>query len=317
MNNNFMAPSVAVVLIAVISLFISCNGIYYLSLEKIFTYGDHILKQHQRKFEPATIYVSEMPTSIGIDPKTNSSGIKSDPVDSLRLVGAIIAVIGAVATAFTLLIESIRDWIIKRREEYVDISKYKIDSISKSRPNLIKQASYYNAIHAQLTDNDTNPELCFFYMCNILMLNKIFFETYGQIQFDNRLAEDTIGAIGDKILSSLDESLGLESSARMETLARLELSYDEFKRVIIPTNDNLYKKFSTWLYVTKSSDDMIKSCKTYAELIMLELNIIYQIWYKKQKPSYIFLSKDVRNYLAESYDLYYSRIYSMAGKWFG
>jgi hypothetical protein len=63
---------------------------------------------------------------------------------------------GGVAVA---LIEWLRDWMIQRREQYLDISKIKIETISKSLPYYSQMASYSFELSFELANVDRQNEI--------------------------------------------------------------------------------------------------------------------------------------------------------------
>lgn len=101
-----------------------------------------------------------------------------------------------------VLIESFRDWLFKRRNEFVEQPKQKIEIISKV-------TAYYNQIAFNRVQfsrelgkdvKECDTALCMYYLCNILELKQKIRFLFGDIQLDNLEAEEITDKIFGKIV---------------------------------------------------------------------------------------------------------------------
>lgn len=103
----------------------------------------------------------------------------------VELVPSIIISGGIVAGLF----EWIRNWSAQRREEYLDISEIKIETLSKSAVIYEDMAKWNEHFSIQLVQDKIDYELAFYYLCNLLLVIDKWHDEIGQWQFDNIHAE--------------------------------------------------------------------------------------------------------------------------------
>jgi hypothetical protein len=83
-----------------------------------------------------------------------------------------------------------------------------------------------------------------------------------------------------------------------------------FLSLSIEENKQLYNKFLKWITTGLSKQDceIIERCMWYSQLIQLELNHIYKLWYGEEPP--LVLRDGLKEYLENNHKKYYDRIKS-------
>ncbi|MGB8035406.1 MAG: hypothetical protein WCF03_16460 [Nitrososphaeraceae archaeon] len=210
------------------------------------------------------------------------------------------------------IIESIRQFFFKRREEYKEQSKQKIDVISKATP-------YYNQLSMNswnfgwiLNEGLKKPDYkrLMYHMCNILYIRHEIVNKFGDLQFDNLDAEKIINCIWQQINSLVEGYFGYLDSSKLRCLVENDIPYHKFHESL-NQNGELYNKFVNWISTEISSEDLHKleeRCLWYSQLIQLELNHIYKSWYGQEPP--LELRYELKKYLDEKNPTYYKRIKS-------
>jgi hypothetical protein len=214
---------------------------------------------------------------------------------------------GVITTVLTLF----ANWLIKRRQQRVDMSKIKIQTITKVVP-LYNQIALYNSSNLSYElgkDNqDRDAVLMLYYICNIMNIRKQIIKKIGDIQLDNIDAERIIGNLYNNIITRIKGHFGHVDSDRMLHLVDNDIAYHRFHQKVSSGNDNdLYQKFVHWIYGEEITSEIERNCRWFAELIMYELNYVYRIWYN-EPPDIFRLSQDLLNYLATNHPKYYHRI---------
>jgi len=84
-------------------------------------------------------------------------------------------------------IETFRDWLLRRREEYVELAKHKIETISKNIPYYIHLArnSWNLGWYGSTESKEQNPKRLLYYLANILYYKQKISEMIGDLQLDN------------------------------------------------------------------------------------------------------------------------------------
>jgi hypothetical protein len=208
---------------------------------------------------------------------------------------------GVVGSAITWVV----NWRLKKREEALEIIKI----ISKSAPfyNLLARNAWsvsWELVNSKKSDN----KLLIYYICNVLNARDKISRTFGDLQFDNLRAERVINKIGGNIFSALRTIFGPVMYSRLTHLVDDDLRYHKFHE-IISSDKELYDKFEKWLSTDISEEErntLERNCAWYAQLIMLELNHLYKIWYSEEPP--LIVREDLRNYLLKNENDYYNRI---------
>jgi len=237
----------------------------------------------------------------------------SDFPDTGNLVLNIIIVLvagGAVTTWLTFIFDNLS----KKRAEHIDISKQKIDAISKSKPKFYQLANYYIEI-ARLLDfkvEDRNWNRILYVGCKIILIRNCIFEEYGAIQLNNLLAETIIDSFGLEFVKKISDDF---DKSRMQNIAEAYPSYSMLVKYLDKITEDkddvkgLYDKLKNVLSA-EDSKQLRKFCSWYGQLLNFELNQIYSRWYE-DKPQIRSLDQDLQDYLEDNYYDYYKRLTSL------
>ena len=241
--------------------------------------------------------------------------------DSLVITLLSASGVGAIITAmFTIIFNK----LAKNRDEYITMSRYKIDVISRSKPYLNQEALLYGKLSYDLKKQGENIDylLCFYYICNILFIKRKILEEYGDIQFDKTISEEVIADIGDNLIRTLTNNTMNMSILDLENMANMvqfRQSYPAFKREYDHKNNEIINKIQTGLSNLKETEynDLKLSCLCFYRLMKFELLYIYKLWYKTE-PTSSNIENEVLDYiqkqsiehknLSESYKKYYKHI---------
>jgi hypothetical protein len=221
-----------------------------------------------------------------------------------------LAAILSASGVMIFLFESFRDWRFKRREEYIEQSKQKIDIISKAVP-------YYNQLAMNcwnfgwnLRENE-NPDYKYlmYFMCNMLHFRHEIISKFGDLQFDNLQAERIMNNLWQNIHSKIIVYFNYIDISKLRDLVNNDLPYHKFQANLNDENKELYDKFVSWLLMEISFtdlDELQNKCMWYSQLIMLELNHVYRLWYNEEPPH--ILDDGLKEYLKNNERKYYDRI---------
>jgi hypothetical protein len=205
---------------------------------------------------------------------------------------------GLITTGLTLFV----NWLIKRRQQRVDMSKIKIQTITQVAP-LYNQISLYNSCNLSHELNKPNQDrdavLMMYYICNTMNIREQIKKKIGDIQFDNIEAERIIGDLYRNIITPIKENFGHVDLSRMIHLVDNDLSYHEFHHKVSDSDNDLFQKFVLWIYRENVVSELERNCRWFAQLIMYELNHVYWIWYN-EPPDLSKISPDLLNYLANN-----------------
>jgi hypothetical protein len=207
---------------------------------------------------------------------------------------------GLVGSAITWMV----NWQLKKREEALEIMKI----VSKSAPlyNLLARNAW--SVSWELGDNNKPDHiLLMYYICNVLNAKDKISKTLGDMQFDNLRAERVINKIGGNIFFSIRTTFGPVTYSRLTHLVDNDLPYHEFHKMVSGDKE-LYELFLKWLSTMSEEErnNLEHNCAWYAQLIMLELNHLYRIWYSEEPP--LIIRDDLKNYLMRNEHDYYNRI---------
>ena len=153
------------------------------------------------------------------------------------------------------------NWVIKRREEYIDMSKYKIDSISRSKDYFIQLARYYGYLSSVLNlghkagTKKIDSESCLYYIANILSIHKTIFDRIGDLQLDDLEAEKIIVSFSTYVTGMLNSGLGEVSLFTLVDIIREKnrlISLPEFSKKLSQCPNNQIKTiFQTWIQIVQ------------------------------------------------------------------
>lgn len=217
---------------------------------------------------------------------------------------------------------------IRNREEFTTLSTYKIDTISKSKPYLVRLANLYVTLSYALVRNRDKVDYlrCFYLVCNILSIRQKIQQEYGDVQFDNINAEEVISAVSEYFINQLldpSTNVSVNDISRMSDLVSSGNPYYLFIDDVNKTEvKKLLDKFESWLKKLDDStyENLRLTCLCYYGLTNLEVTYLYRIWYKSE-PKFSNLDRDIVSYIEmqmngdndkmrEIYRNYYNRISS-------
>ena len=244
--------------------------------------------------------------------------------------------VAALVTAFV-------NYIVKQREFYIDISNQKMTAISKLKPQLVQLSEYYMYFATQLRYAIESQEAVgkgqetvdyqkwldfprlMYTFCNILTIHRRILEEFGGLQLDDLEAEAVLRAYRGKVTKPL--LAGLKPVVQFELSYILVkndkiLTYREFLDEFVSSSDNnqLYLLFENKLRNLAKNEptkdeipELQWSCTAYAQLLSLELNQIYEMWYKggptlKNFENFGKLHRHIKDELKSSHPCYYCRI---------
>jgi hypothetical protein len=196
------------------------------------------------------------------------------------------------------------------RQQTNEVSKQKIDMISKSQSKFVQLGDYYYEFAANLrrtnTDDDWTDDdwdRSFYTLCKVFQLRNCIFEEFGAIQLYNVEAESIINSF-DKYVAKRFSPLDINL---MQNLVQAYPHYDQFKNNISSHMD-LYNTFKK--YVSNDLSNIEKRCRWFTQLISYELNHIFNNWYDTE-PTLTQLSKDLKDHLYNEHPRYWDRLCSI------
>jgi hypothetical protein len=218
----------------------------------------------------------------------------------------LVAILGAggVAAALTALF----DYFKGKREERYEMTKQKLEVISKSLPIYVQLVSIYSTVGSLLSQYPRDEKYCLYSICRLLLLQKSIYDTYGSLQLDDLDAETVVNDLGTEIISVIIKRFGREKMTKMRSLVDYNADYVTFLRNL-ERDVQLFNTFHLWLLEVTSKfplpDDFLKGlankCQWYSELTLFEINHIYRYWYNEE-PRYHGLSEEVIKYLYTGYE---------------
>lgn len=211
------------------------------------------------------------------------------------------------ATAITLF----SNWLLKRREERLDISKQKMSEITKSMPNYTQMASYYKALAVQLSEQKKDQTICLYYTCRALCLQRQLFIKVGAFQLDDLDAESILAKLSGELLTTLSKELSITERLKLTDLISETSTFDDFLNTIsLPHNQALVQRFYSWLNTSNSLQELSKNCTWFRDLLIFEINHVYELWYGTNPEYYNkdTLKPELFKYLEEKHPLFANRI---------
>lgn len=246
----------------------------------------------------------------------------SDPLEPIITPLVAILVGGA-----GVLITYLANYWAKNREERITMAKYKIDAISKSKPLLIQKARFSGAIYRSLTTetagerriitdrDDIDYTKTLYYLCCFLCTQQRVFFEFGDLQLDDLDAEAAIGAYENKIVETLLNSPIINHQVTtLAYLAEKEMPYDNFSVKV--RDSQILSIFEAWIRSLSEREfqNLAIYCRAYHELLTLEFNHVYKIWYGKD-PSTTSLAASTLEHVSKNYKEYYAHIEEFDMNW--
>jgi hypothetical protein len=186
-----------------------------------------------------------------------------------------------------VIIEKFHDVFSKRRERYFEVSKYKIETISKAVPYYNKLA--FNAFNfsreLQKPTDKRDYMLCMYRLSNFLYTLQKIRHMFGDIQLDNLQAEKILDGFFSMIYCLIIAKFSYLEYSKLSYLVENDLPYHKFHDNILNNENELYEKFKNWISTEISQQhfkSLIEKSEWYSALLMLELNHIYKLWYKEE-----------------------------------
>jgi hypothetical protein len=223
-------------------------------------------------------------------------------------VGAILS-----SSVIAMTIEKLHDVLSKKRERYFEISKYKVETISKAVPYYNKLA--FNAFNfsreLRKPIDKRDYMLCVYRLSNFLYTLQKIRQMFGDIQLDNLLGEKILDGFFSNIFCLITAKFSYLEYSKLSYLVEHDLPYHKFHDNIMDNEKDLYEKFKNWISNEISPEclkDLAEKSEWYSSLLMLELNHVYRLWYGEE-PS-VELDKELKQYLEKNERKYYDRIKS-------
>jgi hypothetical protein len=217
----------------------------------------------------------------------------------------ILAGVGSLIGTLTTLLAN---WLLKRREETVEMSKIKMNSVTEAIPIYGVLAGIYSGLHYESvkrkdTKQKQDKRLLFHHVCDILRLDRIIFYKNGGLILDDLDAEEIINAFGYVLYDTLSKEFDKEGLSKMRKLVK-DTEFHEFCDKITKGDDKeLYEKFVRW-YTTLTNEELTNlenKSKWINEILIFEINSIFSRWYKR-KSQFSDLSEELQKYLLETHE---------------
>lgn len=129
------------------------------------------------------------------------------------------------------LFEWLRSYIAKRREEYLDISKLKIEYISKSIPYYGQMIFYHKMISRLLRTKQyaKHRNVILYYLCNLLNVKNSYFKEFGTIQLGSFRAEALLVSVSEHLDSMIADKIGITNMSIISNLVDDKITYQHFE----------------------------------------------------------------------------------------
>jgi len=261
-----------------------------------------------KKIDPLSTDIKNLSASVSKPSGSTPTGIL--PLDVLIGLGAVI-----VAGAAAVIAYYANRWIQKRQER-VEMSKLKMQTITEMLPLYGQLATYYLSFSSQLKmmkEKQRPPDVsvCFYAACHILLRKRKLFQKYGGFILDDLDAETIINRFNVEIDSQLRKGNVIDNYyiGTVLNLITEDMSYTALTDKFEENDQNraLRQKFGDWLlksYLEMNQQDGIlrleEKCRWFNKLIFLEMNQIFHRWYDIN-PSLYNLDEDLQTYLSEGY----------------
>jgi len=201
----------------------------------------------------------------------------------MDVYGFLLTIIGSSSVSI-VGIETFRNWLFKRRVYRISKNILYYIHLARNSWNL-----GWNGLSQ--TDQQDSKRLLY-YIANMLYYKQKIFNTIGDLQLDNLDAEMILNDLWWSI--GLERQLGFVDSSRLCCLA--DMPYHEFCEKV--TNYEIL--------MSQLDKNGFEKCMWYSQLLMLEMNHIYEPWYGEEPK--LILRDGLREYLKQKYPKYYRRI---------
>jgi hypothetical protein len=213
----------------------------------------------------------------------------------------------------TTLITVFANRLSTKRQNEIEMKKHRMEILSQHTSLYNRLALYTNwniswkIREAKKDETKIDYPLIMYYVRDFLQLRKQLIHTLGTLQFDNQDAETIINDFERDIVGIIKTGFNEIEYSKLSCLVDDDNTpYHKFHEKISESeNKILLEKFK--MFLENNKDNLEKNCRYYSELIMLEFNHIYKIWYKKE-PKFSKLSNETQEKLKKDYPKYYKRI---------
>ena len=182
-----------------------------------------------------------------------------------------------------------------------------MDSVVSTLPTYGLLAAIYSSLqHESVKRKDNQNQdkrLIFYYICDILRLDRIILYDNGGLVLNDLDAEAIVTVFGYELYTTLFKKFDKEGLSKMRKLIK-DTEFHEFCDKITKAEDKeLYDKFVEWYTTLKEEEltNLENKSKWIFELLFFELNTIFSRWYKR-KPHFSDLSKELKEYLLETHE---------------
>ncbi len=211
------------------------------------------------------------------------------------------------------------NYLIKHREEKVEISNSKINEIIVLLPIYGQLASNHYAFASLLskpssTLDDSTIKLCLYYVCNIAFLKRKLFLEKGGVVLGDLIAEKIIYGFSEDVVQEIKIALKPFNYSKMQSLVfdkdkkDSDFSFYEFcKKLDSHQYTTIYNDFKNWLMNLNDTKrkSIINKNEWFSELIFVEMNNAFKRWYEKswfkKKPNVYRISPELEDYLLGKY----------------
>ena len=214
---------------------------------------------------------------------------------------------GGIATFLTLLYNR----RAARRQEIVDMAKFRIEKISDKTKSYMELNRYSVLLCNQLSDLRVDPQLLddymfscsvFYYLIRFFKILHRIFLTEGGIVLSNQDAEAICTNLAVLSLGTFGDTFSPVARAHMTKIIPDGATIDQLDFIMQhdPIARNLHNRFVMWLRDPTNNniiDTLYKRLFCLAEILIYELNVVYEIWYRKTFYSSEQISADCKHYL--------------------
>lgn len=253
------------------------------------------------------------------------------PPDPWSLFFAIIISGGIVAGIF----EGIRNWFAKKREEYIDISKTKMEKISNALPYYNKFVYYFLTIgnYINHVSKENNPDFLhqkyskeyLYYIGILLNLLDNFNKEFGALQLDSIAAENILSNIIPEYQKTIRRKIGFNYFSILSSdLVRRDNDYFNFHEFdskfmenhnfISSVYDDLRVEFENKILSDENTmDKLYELGSCFVDILVFEVNHSFKLWYG-QGQKYENLKPTTLRYIILNSPKYYKRITNLSNR---
>lgn len=231
------------------------------------------------------------------------------------LAAAIAASSGSLAASVITLIDNHKK---KNREGLASISMARWVKISSQMTYYLQMRRYYGEIAKHVASHGIagspaqEQQLLMYYIFKALHVYRKLRVEVGGIILSHPDAEDVVVKLAEFLRNCLDEQpLGRTYWFKIADILQTTESFTKFvAEMTAPPNAVLYTAFINWCNsrtTTQTSEIMSKS-KCLSEVIIFDINIIYEKWYPSKDAFEIELDGDAQKYLRTEKPRYFDKV---------